>query len=70
MKNNNAQKEVRPAEAISKVLTSMVRTENLGIRVTDDGYTPIDKNAKRIKCATEWKNLDAFEELVAELLSR
>jgi len=42
--------------------------EELGVCVTDDGYTVIDDNAKRIRCATEWKDLSAFEDfLVARL---
>ena len=33
--------------------------EDLGIRVTDDGYTVIDDDAKVIHCATAWKNMEA-----------
>ena len=48
--------------------TELVRMENLGIRVTDDGYTRIDDEAKVINCAMEWKDLGAFEDfLVARL---
>ena len=37
-----------------------LQIENLGIQVTDDGYTLIDNNEKEIRCATKWKNLPAF----------
>jgi len=42
--------------------------EELGIRVTDDGYTAIDEEAKKIRCAMEWKDLSAFEDLLVERL--
>lgn len=38
--------------------------EQLGIRVTDDAYTIIDDQAKLINCATGWKDLRAFEDLL------
>jgi len=42
--------------------------EDLGLRVTDDGYTVLDEAAKRIRVATSWRVLPAFEEfLVARL---
>jgi len=43
--------------------------EDLGVKVTDDGYTIIDENAKTIRCAVEWKNLPAFEDLIIERLT-
>jgi len=46
----------------------LVKMEKLGIKVTDDGHTKIDKNAKVINCATEWKDLGAFEDLLVERL--
>jgi len=46
----------------------LVKMEKLGIKVTDDGYTRIDKNAKVINCATEWKDLGGFEDLLVERL--
>jgi len=42
--------------------------ENLGVRVTDDGYTRIDDKAKIINCATGWKDLAAFEDFLVERL--
>ncbi|MCW4019776.1 MAG: nucleoside hydrolase [Candidatus Bathyarchaeota archaeon] len=44
-------------------------TEDFGIRVMDDGYTVIDDNAKTVHCATEWKNLSAFESFLVERLA-
>ncbi|MHC4694825.1 MAG: nucleoside hydrolase [Planctomycetota bacterium] len=48
--------------------TKLVKMEKLGINVTDDGYTRIDKNAKVINCATEWKDLGAFEDFLVDRL--
>ncbi len=42
--------------------------EYLGITVTDDGCTRIDPQAKRIRCATSWKDLAAFEEILVQRL--
>jgi len=50
--------------------TDLVKMEKLGIRVTDDGYTVIDDKAKVINCATEWKDLGAFEDLLVERLTK
>ena len=42
----------------------------LGIRVTDDGYTLIDESAKRVRVAVEWTDFDGFkDELVARLIT-
>ncbi len=44
------------------------KMEILGIRVDDEGYTRIDPTAKKMKVATAWKNMGAFEDfLVARL---
>jgi len=42
--------------------------EKLGIRVTDDGFTVIDDQAKKINCAMDWKNLSAFEDFLVNRL--
>ncbi len=47
----------------------LLEMETLGIRVTDDGHTVIDNNAKKINCAMQWKNLGAFESFLAERLT-
>lgn len=43
--------------------------EKLGLRVTDDGYTVIDPQAKHVSVATKWKDLGAFEDFLAERLA-
>jgi inosine-uridine nucleoside N-ribohydrolase len=48
---------------------NLLQMENLGIRVTDDGYTVIDEKAKKINCATKWKSLNAFEDFLVERLT-
>jgi inosine-uridine nucleoside N-ribohydrolase len=47
----------------------LVVMEDLGVRVTDDGYTIIDEAAKIIHCATAWEDLAAFEDLLVERLT-
>jgi len=42
--------------------------EEMGLRVTDDGYTRPDENAKRVRCAMGWRDLPAFEDLVVQRL--
>ncbi len=43
--------------------------EKLGIRVTDEGYTVIDESAKRVNCATAWRDLSAFEDFLVQRLT-
>jgi inosine-uridine nucleoside N-ribohydrolase len=43
--------------------------EKLVVRVTDDGYTVIDNNARTVNCAMEWRSLPAFESLLVERLT-
>jgi hypothetical protein len=50
--------------------TDLVKMEKLGIRVTDDGHTKIDGDAKIIECAMEWKNLGAFENFLVGRLTK
>lgn len=38
--------------------------ELLPLRVSDDGFTRIDSNGKRMKVATAWKSLPGFEDLL------
>lgn len=47
----------------------LLKIEDLGIRITEDGYTVIDENAKQIHVATQWKNLDAFENLLVHRIT-
>ena len=49
---------------------SYLEMEELGIRVTDDGYTVIDETAKRVTVAVRWTDLPGFkDDLVARLLN-
>ncbi|MCX7047152.1 MAG: nucleoside hydrolase [Candidatus Sumerlaeota bacterium] len=48
----------------------LLTMEELGIRVTDDGKTVIDPSAKKVKCATEWKDLKGFYELLTRRLTQ
>ncbi|UCC98236.1 MAG: nucleoside hydrolase [Phycisphaerales bacterium] len=50
--------------------TELVKMEKLPIRVTDDGYTRIEEGAKVINCATEWKDLGAFEDFLVGRLTK
>jgi inosine-uridine nucleoside N-ribohydrolase len=50
--------------------TDLVKMEKLPIIVTEDGYTRIDEKGKVINCATEWKDLGAFEDLLVERLTK
>ena len=43
--------------------------EKLGLRVTDDGLTVIDPQAKQINVATNWKDLGSFEDFLVERLA-
>ncbi len=46
------------------------KMEKLPIRITDDGYTIIDENAKTLNCATKWKDLSAFEDFLISRLTK
>jgi inosine-uridine nucleoside N-ribohydrolase len=52
--------------AISREL---VTTETLGVRVTDEGMTLPDAAGRPLAWATEWKDLDAFEEWLMRRLA-
>lgn len=43
--------------------------ETLGIKVNDDGFTVIDPQAKKIKAATAWKDLNAYREFLVNRLT-
>ncbi len=47
----------------------LLHMERLGVRVTDDGCTVIDETAKKMDCATSWKDLAAFEDFLVERLT-
>jgi hypothetical protein len=46
----------------------LVKTERIGVRVSDEGMTVPDEGAPPLAWATEWESLDEFEELVTERL--
>lgn len=52
--------------AFSQELCTM---ERLGIRITDDGFTRLDEQAKQVNVATEWKSLNGFRDLLTERLT-
>jgi len=43
--------------------------EDLGVRVDDEGFTRLDESAPAIRCATEWRDLDAFYDMLADRLA-
>jgi inosine-uridine nucleoside N-ribohydrolase len=45
------------------------RMERLGIRISEDGYTHLDEQAKPINVATEWKSLDGFRDWLVRRLT-
>lgn len=47
----------------------LCRMEQLGIRVTDDGFTRLDEGAKKMSVATEWKSLDGFRDWMTNRLT-
>jgi len=50
--------------------TNFLVMETLPIKVTDNGLTVIDENAKKMDCATEWKYLGAFEDFLVQRLTK
>ncbi len=46
----------------------LVEIEQLPLVVTDDGYTRLDDAGTPVRCATAWRDLDAFKHLLAERL--
>jgi len=50
--------------------SQLVKIERLPIKVTDDGYTRIDPGGKAVNCATEWKDLGAFQDFLVSRLTK
>lgn len=46
----------------------LLEMEEVGLRVTEEGYTVIDETVKPIRCAMAWKNSEAFELLLVRKL--
>ena len=43
--------------------------QDLPLTVTDDGFTIIDReNGRSVRCAMEWKDLNAFEKRLTDIL--
>jgi inosine-uridine nucleoside N-ribohydrolase len=43
--------------------------EKLGLRVTDDGFTVVDPQARQVNVATQWKDLGAYEDFLVDRLT-
>jgi inosine-uridine nucleoside N-ribohydrolase len=43
--------------------------ERLGLRVTDNGFTMIDPQARQVNEATQWKDLGGFEDFLVDRLT-
>lgn len=52
------------------VTQDLAEMKELGIRVTDDGFTRVEDGAKKVRCAVKWKDLDAYENWLVERLTR
>lgn len=48
--------------------TDLAAMSDLPIRVTDEGYTVVHETAKTLHVATDWKDFDAFKDLLVERL--
>jgi inosine-uridine nucleoside N-ribohydrolase len=49
--------------------TELLKMERLPITVNDEGFTVINPTGKPMNVATEWKDLDAFRDLLVERLT-
>jgi inosine-uridine nucleoside N-ribohydrolase len=58
-----------PVAVYLAISRELVKTETMGVRVTDDGMTVPDPSARPVTWATEWKDLDAFEEWLTSRLT-
>ena len=43
--------------------------ETLGVRVMADGLTSVDEDAKKIRCAMTWKDMEAFEDFLVRRIT-
>jgi inosine-uridine nucleoside N-ribohydrolase len=51
------------------ISTDLVKVETLGIKIDDKGFTRIDDSAKKVQCATEWKDLNGFRDFLVNRLT-
>jgi inosine-uridine nucleoside N-ribohydrolase len=49
--------------------TDLLNIKTVGLRVTEDGYTVPDDNAKQVRCALSWKSLPQFEDWITDTLT-
>ena len=54
-----------PVAVYLAISRDLVKTETIGVRVTDEGMTVPDPAARPLAWATDWKDLDGFEEWLA-----
>lgn len=47
----------------------LLKMEEISLHVTDDGFTRIDENGPRIRVATKWHDLPAFEDFLVKRLT-
>ena len=43
--------------------------ETLGVRVMADGLTSVDEDAKKIRCAMTWKDMESFEDFLVQRIT-
>jgi len=60
----------KPTKKARNYWNNTFKMEKLPIRITDDGYTIIDENAKTLNCATKWKDLSDFEDFLISRLTK
>lgn len=48
----------------------LLEMHDLGIRVTDEGFTVPDASSKITKCATGWRDIDGFYDLLVDRLTK
>lgn len=47
---------------------SLLVMEDLPLRIADDGLTAVDPSGRPVRCATEWRDMPAFEDLLVDRL--
>jgi len=50
--------------------SELLRMERLPVHITDEGFTRIEQGAPLVNCAMEWKDRDAFLDLLADRMAR
>ena len=47
----------------------LLRIEEVGLRITDDGRTVVDPSGRKVRCALEWTDLPSFEDFLVRRLT-